>query len=393
MRYGFRRKRIPPKLSTSTSTRFSAECVRRTEIWIPSKEDSAESFQIYVEEVQSGKRNANADLKIENGRVQVTGALGVMEINGILTKMMHDHDRFRHSFYVEESYVIPWMYPYLSPHGLIMKLNAEEKPYDAKIAARDRDFWDWYVRRLLDDPMYRRDFAGQKSFSKLRAAIAGLYHRQGRYLESAQAFREAVLLYPASPEATFRYAQEYLLPFRRWDVTLEMMDYTDLIDPNNKRTANLRNYVVRIRRVTAEIERLEAKRRDPKQKLSDGETFDLASAYFETGRGSEAAGLIRPLIDRTNDAAALQAMAAIFLAERKDGDAEKCLNKYLKLNPSGDADSWAELAKIQHRTGRKQQAQQSFVMGYRINAQALFNRLQKDQELYEIAAPLFQRRK
>ncbi len=23
----------------------------------------------------------------------------------------------------EESYVIPWMYPYLSPHGLIMKIN------------------------------------------------------------------------------------------------------------------------------------------------------------------------------------------------------------------------------------------------------------------------------
>ena len=96
------------------------------EIWIPSKEDSAEAFNIYVDEVQRGVRPANGDLKIENGRVQVTGALGVMEINGILTKMMHDHDRLRHSFYVEESYVIPWMYPYLSPHGLIMKLNANQ---------------------------------------------------------------------------------------------------------------------------------------------------------------------------------------------------------------------------------------------------------------------------
>ena len=144
------------------------------EIWIPSKEDSAEAFNIYVDEVQRGVRPANGALKIENGRVQVTGALGVMEINGILTKMMHDHDRLRHSFYVEESYVIPWMYPYLSPHGLIMKINANPTPYDAKTAAKDADFWDWYVRRLLDDPMYRRDFAGQKSFSKLRAAIAGL---------------------------------------------------------------------------------------------------------------------------------------------------------------------------------------------------------------------------
>jgi len=110
------------------------------EIWIPAKEDSAEAFNIYVDEVQRGVRQANGDLKIENGRVQVTGALGVMEINGILTKMMHDHDRLRHSFYIEESYVIPWMYPYLSPHGLIMKINADKKPYDAKIAAKDADF-------------------------------------------------------------------------------------------------------------------------------------------------------------------------------------------------------------------------------------------------------------
>ncbi|MBR2487893.1 MAG: hypothetical protein IKB52_02100, partial [Kiritimatiellae bacterium] len=201
------------------------------EIWIPSKEDSAEAFNVYVDEVQRGVRQANGDVKIENGRVQVTGALGVMEINGILTKMMHDHDRLRHAFYVEESYVIPWMYPYLSPHGLIMKINADRTPYDAKTAAKDRDFWDWYVRRLLNDPAYRRDFAGQKSFSKLRAAIAGLYIKQGRYREGSQAFREACLLYPASPEATFRYAQECLMPFRKWNETLELMDYTDLIDP------------------------------------------------------------------------------------------------------------------------------------------------------------------
>ena len=150
---------------------------------------------------------------------------------------------------------------------------------------------------------------------------------------------------------------------------------------------------MRIRRLTAEIERLEALRRDPKVEMSPAQKFELAGCYFEIGRVAEAAGLIRPLRDTVNDAASLQAMATIFLAAKSDAQAEKVLNKYLKLNPSTDADAWAELAKLQHRTGRKQLAQQSFVMGYRINAQALFNRLQKDQELYEIAAPLFQRRK
>ena len=315
----------------------------------------------------------------------MTGALGVMEINGILTKMMHDHDRLRHSFYVEESYVIQWMYPYLSPHGLIMKINAEQTPYDAKTAAKDMDFWDWYSRRLLDDPMYRRDFAGQKSFSKLRAAIAGLYQRQGR-------FREACLLYPASPEATFRYAQECLLPFRRWDVVLDMMAYTDLIDPNNRRTEGLKNYVVRIRSLTEEIARIEAKRRESGGKLEDADALSLVRCYSEVGRIREAAQLLHGLADKLSDAASLIFAARLFMEARMDADAENALNRYLKLKPMDDANAWADLAKLQHRTGRRQAAQQSFIQGYRIDAQGLFNRLQKDQELYEIAAPLFRRK-
>ena len=360
------------------------------EIWIPSNDDSAEAFNVYVDEVQRGVRPANGDLKIENGRVQVTGALGVMEINGILTKMMWDHDRLRHSFYVEESYVIPWMYPYLSPHGLIMKINPDRTPYDAKTAAKDRDFWDWYTRRLLSDPMYRRDFAGQKSFSKLRAAIAGLYLKQGRYADAAQAYREACLLYPASPEASFRYAQEILLPSRRWDTVLELMDYTDYLDPNNKRTTNLRGYVGSLRSLLAQIEALEPKRRAGT--LTPVERVTLASALFQIGRVGEAAQLVRPIADSAANPSELQVLAQIFLAAHLDADAEKVLQKFLKAAPNASAEMWIELAKIQHRSGRKTAAQQSFIAGYRLDAKGIFERLQKDQELFELAAPLFQRK-
>jgi hypothetical protein len=360
------------------------------EIWIPSNDDSAEAFNVYVDEVQRGVRPANGDLKIENGRVQVTGALGVMEINGILTKMMWDHDRLRHSFYVEESYVIPWMYPYLSPHGLIMKLNADRTPYDPKTTAKDRDFWDWYTRRLLSDPMYRRDFAGQKSFSKLRAAIAGLYSKQGRHADAAQAYREACLLYPASPEASFRYAQEILMPSRRWDTVLELMDYTDYLDPNNKRTANLRGYVGSLRSLLAQIEALEPKRRAGT--LTPVERVTLANSLFQIGRVGEAAQLVRPIADSAANPSELQVLAQIFLAAHLDADAEKVLQKFLKAAPNASADMWIELAKIQHRSGRKTAAQQSFIAGYRLDSKGIFEKLQKDQELLELAAPLFQRK-
>ena len=281
------------------------------EIWIPSKNDSAEAFNIYVTEVQSGKRRANGDLRIENGRVQVTGALGVMEINGILTKMMFDHERLRHSFYVEESYVIQWMYDYLTPHGLIMKINPEVNALDDAIVRNDMEFWDWYTRRLLRDPAFRRDFPAQKGFSKLRAAIAGLYanrrnsaHKDGDFRKygnlSAQAFREAVSLYPASPEATFRYIQEILGIASKWDVILDMVDYTDRVDPNNVRTKDIGKNARAARDATRTMNDLLRKYAGPEakdaanapfpaevlKKLSEDELDALAEARLSYGEAS-----------------------------------------------------------------------------------------------------------
>ena len=362
------------------------------EIWIPSKEDSAEAFNIYVDEVQRGVRPANGDLKIENGRVQVTGALGVMEINGILTKMMFDHDRLRHAFYVEESYVIPWMYPYLSPHGLIMKINKDPTPYNAETAAKDRDFWDWYVRRLLDDPMYRRDFAGQKSFSKLRAALAGLYLKQGRRAEAAQAYREAMLLYPASPEAVFRYAQEILVPQRQWDVATELMDYTDRIDPNNKRTETFRSSVDRLRHIVEEVDALEAKRRKGPA-LSKMDAYILAQDYYALGRTMEAAQTVRGFLPEATQPEELKLLSTLLLAAHLDADAETALKKLLAREPTAAADPWLDLAKLQQKTGRRRDALESFRKAAQIDYNRVTERLRREDELMEIARPLLQPRR
>lgn len=302
------------------------------EIWIPSSDDSAKAFDTYVDEVQRGVRQANGDLKIENGRVQVTGALGVMEINSILARDMFEHEKNRRDFYVEESYAIDWMYKYLTPHGLIMKLESEPSGYDGERAIKDQDFWDWYTRRLLNDPNYRRDFAGQKSFSKLRAALAGLYYKQHHYRESAQAYREACLLYPASPEATFRYAQDSLIPYRRWDVVLELMDYVDKLDPKNQRTSRMRGYVERFRGVLETIEKYEGKISN-KEELSDEESLELGIAYFSLGRINEA---------------------------------EKLIVKFLKLNPTANAEAWIVLANIQEQTGRNESAERSRYIAQRL---------------------------
>ena len=168
------------------------------------------------------------------------------------------------------------------------------------------------------------------------------------------------------------------------------MDYTDRIDPNNRRTENLRRYVTSMRALLAQVAALEPKRIS--NTLTPPESVMLANCYFQLGRVLEAARLIRPLADKENDPQELQVMAQIFLAARLNADAEKALQKFLTRSPNSNADLWLELAKIQHRAGKKQASQQSFVAAYKIDKNGVFAKLQRDQELQELAMPLFQKR-
>ena len=325
------------------------------EIWIPSEEDSSVAFQRYAE---------RKGLNSTNGRLQVTGALEVMEINAELAKMMHEHDKHRHAFYIEESYAMSWMYPYLSPHGLIMKINAEKTAFNPKLALKDRDFWDWYTRRLLNDPMYRRDFAAQKSFSKLRASIAGLYRQQNRYQESAHAFREAHLLYPASPEATFRYISEILLPMSRFSVLKELLEYTDRIDPNNKRTIRLHEYL----KCVEDVKAIEAKFREGKQTYDDA--YQLADAYFQLGRREDAVSLISQIANyviKTKDETRLSRAATILLSAALVDETDKILNVYLSVSKNPDPRLFLEWAIIAHHKGLEYRSQAHKSFDFAIN--------------------------
>ena len=403
------------------------------EIWIPSKEDSAKSFEIYVSEVQSGKRQANADLRIENGRVQVTGALGVMEINGVLTKMMFDHERLRRDFYIEESYVIPWMYPYLSPHGLIMKINSHKGPLNDTTVRNDMDFWDWYTRRLLNDKSFRRDFPAQKSFSKLRAAIAGLYHRMSatdprNFAYAEQAYREAVLLYPASPEASFRYIQDILMSSQKWDSIDDILNYTDSVDPNNERTDRMRAYTRDLKNIMNNINVLSVKYKAQRATVND--CLTLARCYISVGKQNTALNVLATITSRKDindnfshlytaaqlytqcgmrgDAAnimkrALEKMPpnidprmkremGFVLAEGgMSAEALRMIDQYLKDVPS-DANAWMLIAVIKDRMGRTREAQEAFIKGYQVNPEIALQHFQNDPNINRIATPLMQRR-
>src|SRR5208283_3593463 len=92
------------------------------------------------------------DVKTDaNGKIQVSGQVAVMNINGLLVKVVFDKNP-NHEFYIEESFPLDWMYPYLEPHGLIMKINRQPLAgLSDEIVKQDRDYWVKYVQPMIGD--------------------------------------------------------------------------------------------------------------------------------------------------------------------------------------------------------------------------------------------------
>lgn len=196
-----------------------------------------------------------------NGRIQISGHVAVMNINGLLAKIVFDKNPDR-DFYVEESFPLDWMYPYLEPHGLIFKLNRQPLTgLPDELVAQDHDYWRGVIRPMIGDwltddtsveqvavfvkkTFEQQDFSGftgdkafiqndysNRMFSKLRSSIAGLYawrmnqavgeKDKQRMSEAADfAFRQAWALCPNSPEAVFRFVKFLLKQGRISDAIL-----------------------------------------------------------------------------------------------------------------------------------------------------------------------------
>jgi len=178
------------------------------QLWIPAQADSQQAFQQFVARWQAGQAPRNAGVTIANGQVQVTSLEGVMAINGILCQMIFEHNKAAHEFFIEESYVVDWMYPYLEPHGFIMKLNKEPvRELSAEIVAKDQAFWTDTIATLRKQPGFAGNQAARNAFAKLRTGSAGIYVSRQRYDDAERAFDQALELYPGSPDANFRLAK------------------------------------------------------------------------------------------------------------------------------------------------------------------------------------------
>jgi tetratricopeptide (TPR) repeat protein len=259
-----------------------------TEIITASPEDSQQCFNDYLYDAQRRLQHdtdlpaeprqlkPGEDVHIENGRVSVSGQVAVMSINGLLTKVIFDKNP-DHEFYVEESFPLDWMYPYLTPFGVIMKINRHPVPeLTQDIVDKDHAFWSQFSRRTIGnwitydtsvkdvcdwaqkvylhhnfagftgDRKFIRDDDAQKAFSKLRSSIGSSIYlwrsraqnsrvpaERARVTKEAEfAFKQAFAYCPYSPEAVFHF-MDLLLTQNRIDDALAVLQTCHKLDPYN----------------------------------------------------------------------------------------------------------------------------------------------------------------
>ena len=241
-------------------------------LWLPSASDVRGAFASYTEAVQSGRQKNKGTISEINGKVQISGSSAIMEICADLARTIWERNPNR-PFYLEESYRIPWMDNYLEPAGLAMKLRRQNETEDLRnlgaLAIRDGDFWDWFTRRLLARTDFRRDFAAQKSFSTLRASLAGIYARNGQSDAARVAFEEALALFPISPEAIFRMLQESLLPTGRFSEAKRLMRHYLRTDKENRRAQVAFKRILYLAETDAHFQELTAKLREKQASTAD----------------------------------------------------------------------------------------------------------------------------
>ena len=368
------------------------------EIYIATPEDSGRCFNEYMADAQRrlqlNQLKPGEDVRYdrENGKVSVSGQVAVMAINGLLTKVMFDHNP-KNEFYVEESFPLDWMYPHLTPFGIIMKINRQPLPsLSEDVVRRDHEFWTQYSERLIgnwityDTPVkeiaawvekvyLHRDFSGfkgdrrfirddqaQKSFSKLRSSIGGVYNwrianskpgspEQQRMIKEADfSFRQAFAFCPYSPEAVFRYAN-LLVTQQRFDEAFTIAATCQKLDPYNGGFIDLVNRLQDAKKQRAAFNPAQMEQALKNNPDDFQAAFNLASSYLQlaqTDRAVEALDRVlnSPHADVNALRALVQAYSSIQVLPKLQVTADKLQAQY-RTNPGnlGAALGYAEAAR------------------------------------------------
>ncbi|MGB7769774.1 MAG: DUF2723 domain-containing protein [Verrucomicrobiia bacterium] len=406
------------------------------EIYIPSSDDLQNSFTEYTQDVQHraqlGELQPGEDINAvtnADGRVsiQVGGQVAVMKINGLLCKVIFDHNP-GNEFYVEESFPLDWMFPYETPFGVIMKINRHVVPsYSPAVFKNDHEFWSQYSARLIGNwitydttvkqiadfaekvylhrdtsgfkgsQKFVRDDHAQQAFSKLRSSIAGLYawrlgwltsvptppeylpkndtERQELIKEADFAFKQAFAFCPYSPEVVFRYIT-LLVNLNRFDDAIMVAQTCSDFDPYNTQVANLVKELVAMKKQSAgraqfdtELQRMENEARTNPTNFQN--IFSLASVYFQMRQTDRVSELFdQALASPHISPADIGAIAQFYAQTGNLPKLESALEKMVAIAPN-EPEPWCDLAAIKIALGKTSESLQDLRVSLELSAKRL----------------------
>jgi tetratricopeptide (TPR) repeat protein len=398
------KKDNPPTMVETGKNPYDTGDYLSTEIYTPTVEDSSRAFQDYISDAQRRLQHDMArpnepkqikpgeDVRVIENKISVSGQVAVMAINGLLTKVIFDHNP-TNDFYVEESFPLDWMYPYLTPYGIIMHINRNPVPeFTEDMVKKDHEFWSKYSERLIGnwitydtpvkqvcdfiDKTYRhRDFTGfkgdtkfirddnaQKAFSKLRSAIGGLYfwrisnsktvpENQRMIKEADFAFKQSFAYCPYSPEAVYKYVTLLANIGRVPDAEL-IVDTCLRFDPENAAIQALGANIHEMKRgattgITPETQLVMAEQAFHANPTNLQAAFQLASIYLQSQRSNDAIKLLEGLLVHTNvDSGTVLSVANAFSQLGYAPGLEKALQRLTQIMPD-NPESWYDLARAE----------------------------------------------
>jgi len=266
-------------------------------IYTPTADDSQWAFQEYLTDakrrLELKQLKPGEDVQIVDDRVQVSGPVPVMQVNGLIAKVIFTKNPER-AVFLDESSPLEWTYPYLVPQGFVFKVNRQPLAgMSPEIVQQDRAFWvrwvsktlgDWltdstpvqeicdfvektYVRKDLTgfagDPQFvrtarnwkpLRDFLGASAvFSKSRSSIAKVYWARGRSATTVEdrsrmlneadfAFRQAFALCPYQASTLQDYGN-FLFEQKRFKDAVLVARTVEKFDPEDR---GVKNWVKKI---------------------------------------------------------------------------------------------------------------------------------------------------
>ncbi len=363
------------------------------EIYTPTPEDSVVCYNEYMADAQRRmqlnqlKPGEIVQYDTNSGKVAISGQVAVMSINALLTKVIFDHNP-KNEFFVEESFPLDWMFPYLTPYGIIMKIDRQ--PVTAltqEMVDRDHAFWTQYSERLIgnwityDTPIkeitdwvqqvyLRRDFTGfkgdrkfvrddqaQKSFSKLRSSLGGLYTwRVGatkpgtpehlRALKEADfAFRQSFAFCPYSPEAVFRYVNLLIsTEAQRYDDALLLAKTCQRLDPYNGGFIDLVRKLETWKKERAALAPEPLEQQLAKNPDDFQAAFNLASVYLQIGQTGRAVETLDRILKNPHASAnALRALLQAYASLTNNERIQETIQRLADQFRTNNADLEAEI--------------------------------------------------